>query len=113
VSSKGYNIRFGDVMISKPTGTFGNIIQYDFGKTIQDDKFIRTGSLNKFLEILLTALSNLKAKHMIESHEIIKYFSKIIEKYSKMVFQFTCPGIQYNLLYEMEYDYLKEYTIYL
>jgi nucleoside phosphorylase len=34
VSSEDHDIRFGDVMVSKPTGVYGGVIQYDFGKTI-------------------------------------------------------------------------------
>ena len=30
------DIRLGDVVISKPDGTFGGVIQYDFGKTVQE-----------------------------------------------------------------------------
>jgi hypothetical protein len=54
VPNEEHDIRLGDVVVSKSTGTFGGVIQYDFGKTIQEYKFIRTGSLNKPPEVLLT-----------------------------------------------------------
>ena len=30
--SKGVDIRLGDVVVSKPTGDFGGVVPYDFGK---------------------------------------------------------------------------------
>src|SRR5271156_4868779 len=82
--SEEHDIRLGDVVVSKPTGTFGGVIQYDFGKTVQDGKFTRTGSLNKLPQALLAALANLEAKHMMESPELAKYFSEMMGRYPKM-----------------------------
>src|SRR6266516_7806846 len=39
VPSQDNDIRLGDVVVSKPTETFGGVIQYDFGKTVQDGNF--------------------------------------------------------------------------
>jgi hypothetical protein len=40
VPSKKIDIRLGDVVVSKPTaGTFGGVLQYDFGKTISRGRF--------------------------------------------------------------------------
>ncbi|PGH01143.1 hypothetical protein AJ79_08014 [Helicocarpus griseus UAMH5409] len=61
--SKENDIRLGDVVVSKPTRDFGGVIQYDYGKTIQEGQFERTGVLNKPPTILLTALSRLRAAH--------------------------------------------------
>jgi nucleoside phosphorylase len=65
VPSEAHDIRLGDVVVSKPTGTFGGVIQYDFGKTVQEGKFTRTGSLNKPPESLLNVAATLEAKHMM------------------------------------------------
>ena len=111
VPSEEHDIRLGDVVVSKPTGTFGGVIQYDFGKTVQEDKFIRTGSLNKPPELLLSAVANLEAKHMIENHVVAKYLSEMMRKHPTMATQFTCPGIQYDSLYKAEYDHPEGYAI--
>ena len=47
VPSSTADIRLGDVVVSKPSGTSGEVIQYDFGKTTREGQFVRTGSLNK------------------------------------------------------------------
>jgi hypothetical protein len=82
VPNEEHDIRLGDVVVSKSTGTFGGVIQYDFGKMIQECKFIQTGSLNKPPEVLLTALASLEAQHMMESHKLVKHLSEMTEKIS-------------------------------
>jgi nucleoside phosphorylase len=46
VPSEESDIRLGNVVVSKPTGTSGGVIQYDFGKMVQKGGFERTWSLN-------------------------------------------------------------------
>jgi nucleoside phosphorylase len=105
VPSKDHDIRLGDVVISKPTGTFGGVVQYDFGKTIQDGQFIRTGSLNRPPDVLLTALASLEAKEMMEDHHISDRVSEMFEKYPKTATQFASPGPICDSLYYPEYDH--------
>jgi nucleoside phosphorylase len=45
VPSAERDIRLGDVVVSKPGGTFGGVVQYDRGKTAKGE-FECTGSLN-------------------------------------------------------------------
>ncbi len=66
---------------------------------MQDGRFQLTGSLNRSPDVLLTVLANWEAKHMMESHELVKYVSEM------MGTQFTHPGIQHDSLYEVEYDH--------
>jgi nucleoside phosphorylase len=108
--SEEHDIRLGDVVVSKPTGTFGGVIQYDFGKTVQEGKFTRTGSLNRPPDVLLTALANIEAKHMMESHELAKYLSEMVTKYPMMGNKFTHPGMQHDLLYEAAFDHPQGIT---
>ena len=110
VPSDEHDIRLGDVVVSKPMGAFGGVIQYDFGKTIQEGRFTRTGSLNKPPELLLNAVAKLEAKHMMENHDAEKNLSAMMEKYPRMKSQFMCPGVQYDSLYEAEYDHPEGYT---
>ena len=63
VPSKGHDIRLGDVVVSKPSGQFGGVVQYDFGKTVTGGEFEWTGSLNAPPLILLNAIFTLIARH--------------------------------------------------
>jgi nucleoside phosphorylase len=40
------DIRLGDIVVSKPTGTYGGVVQYDYGKAL-DGCFARTGMLKQ------------------------------------------------------------------
>jgi len=107
VPSQENDIRLGDVVVSKPTAMFGGVIQYDFGKTVQEGRFEQTGSLNRPPDVLLAALANLQAKHLKEGHELSEYLSEMITRYPKMGTQLTHPGAQHDWLYEAEYDHAK------
>jgi nucleoside phosphorylase len=105
VPSEENDIRLGDIVVSQPTGSSGGVIQYDFGKTVQSGQFIRTGSLNRPPNILLTALAALQAKHLIEGHELSNHLSQMVTRYPNMGAQFAHPGTQHDWLYEAEYDH--------
>ena len=107
VPNEENDIRLGDIVVSQPSGTSGGVIQYDFGKTIQKGQFIRTGSLNRPPNVLLTALAALQAKHLVEDHELSNNLSRMMTRYPNMGPQFAHPGTQHDWLYEAEYDHPK------
>lgn len=39
VPSQEHDIRLGDVVVSQPSETFGGVIQYDYGKKVQEGQF--------------------------------------------------------------------------
>ncbi|KAI9786931.1 MAG: hypothetical protein M1839_005162 [Geoglossum umbratile] len=106
--SEENDIRLGDIVISKPTARSGGVIQYDFGKTVREGRFKRTGSLNRPPDVLLTALSHLESKHMTEGPELMKYLSEMLERYPRLATRFARPDVQYDLLYDTEYDHILE-----
>jgi nucleoside phosphorylase len=108
VPSEEDDIRLGDIVVSKPIGTSGGVIQYDFGKTVQEGRFIRTGLLNKPPNVLLTALAALQAKYLIEGYKLSKHLSQMVTRYPNMEAQFAHPGTQHDRLYKAEYDHPKE-----
>ncbi|KAL4790954.1 hypothetical protein BDV19DRAFT_316648 [Aspergillus venezuelensis] len=97
--SPEHDIRLGDVIVGSPRGMFGGVIQYDFGKTVQEGRFQRTGMLNKPPEVLLTALSNLQAKHLMEGHRIENTIREMMNKYPMMSFQYAHPPEDVDRLY--------------
>jgi hypothetical protein len=58
------DIRLGDIVISNLTNTREAVMQYDYDKALSDGDFQRTGMLSRSSQILLTALSKLKANHL-------------------------------------------------
>lgn len=76
VPSKDADVRLGDVVVSKPYGDHGGVVQYDFGKATPSG-FKRTGSLNAPPTILLNAVTSLRALHMRGRGRLLEHLSKL------------------------------------
>ena len=99
------DVRLGDVVVSKPSGTSGGVIQYDFGKTVQQGQFVRTGSLNKPPRVLLTAVSTLETKCLLEGNKLPKYLSELSLKYPQLRSAAAYPGVEHDKLFEAGYEH--------
>ena len=108
VPSADHDVRLGDVVVGKPAWSYGGVVQYDYGKTVQDGRFVRTGSLNRPPDVLLTASANLEAKTLVDGHRILDYLSETIKKFPNLTKQFTSPGPDRDFLYNLEYDHPEE-----
>jgi nucleoside phosphorylase len=107
VPSETADIRLGDIVVAKPTEHFPGVIQYDYGKTVQDGRFERTGTLNKPPQPLLTAVSRLQADHMMIDSRIPTYLSEMVAKYPRMSTNFTHRGHQQDRLFQARYDHAE------
>jgi len=110
VPSSVNDIRLGDIVVSQPDVMSGGVIQYDFGKTVQDGKFKRTGSLNQPPDVLLRAVSSLRAKHLREGHRLLEYLSSMVEKYPAMQSDFVYQGAQQDQLFEADYEHREKHA---
>src|ERR1700722_13567127 len=61
VPSMNNDIRLGDVVVSKPSGVLGGVVQYDHGKTVASGAFQQTGMMNRPPQVLLNAIARLHA----------------------------------------------------
>lgn len=100
------DIRLGDIVVSKPTGTYGGVVQYDYGKALSRS-FERTGMLNQPPSFILTALTQLQANHLTEESQILQFLSEMEEKLGDKAANFTHPG-QEDRLYQTDYDHIGE-----
>jgi nucleoside phosphorylase len=105
VPGKGADIRLGDVVVSKPTGDFGGVVQYDFDKTVAQGVFERTGRLNRPPQILLTAIARLQVDHMMEKSRIPTFLSEMTAAYPKMSAEFTYRGQDQDRLFDASSDH--------
>src|SRR5271154_1289560 len=60
----GHDIRLGDIVVSRPEGTFGGVKQHDFEKTTAGGIFQPQGFLNSPPQVLLSAVNKLKRTHL-------------------------------------------------
>jgi nucleoside phosphorylase len=100
------DIRLGDVVISKPTRTYGGVVQYDYGKTVAGGLFEQSGMLNRPPETLLTATSKLQAELHYHENPISNLLLKRSQANGGMGFGFPYPGQGRDLLFESTYAHV-------
>ena len=102
----GNDIRLGDVVVSKPTATFGGVVQYDMGKVNTSGRFERTGALRKPPAVLSSNVQRLQAQHVRSGSKIPQYLSEMLERFPNMVRkQYVYQGTEYDRLFEAGYPH--------
>lgn len=101
VPSLSNDIRLGDVVVSKPGSKGGGVIQYDYGRTVGKGEFMRTGSLNAPPEVLLSALSNLQANHLLNKSNISRHILAASAAHP----EFSYVGADLDQLFESDYTH--------
>ncbi|RVD89554.1 uncharacterized protein DFL_000557 [Arthrobotrys flagrans] len=107
VPSRLHDIRLGDVVVSKPRGTSTGVIQYDYGKAVENGQLIMDGSLDKPPKILLTAMSSLEADHLRRGNNISSHINKMVYKHPHMKQHFEHQGTENDLLYAADYTHVN------
>ncbi|GLI75398.1 hypothetical protein PoHVEF18_003652 [Penicillium ochrochloron] len=98
--SSKHDIRLGDIVVSMPTNGQGGVLQYDFGKTIQDQSFQLTRFLDKPPTILCAAANGLKAQYESEGHKLDDAVTKILEKKPRLRKNYQRPDAASDVLYQ-------------
>ncbi|KAF3938461.1 hypothetical protein ABW19_dt0203614 [Dactylella cylindrospora] len=102
VPSTDNDIRLGDVVVGLPTGSSGGVVQYDFGKTIAQGKFERTGNLNAPPSILLKTLAHIQA---INTKKLGNMLAGIILQAKKKDDRFSRPSRDEDRLFSADYEH--------
>jgi nucleoside phosphorylase len=102
VPSEEVDMRLGDVVVSQPHMGHGGVVQFDFGKTMTS-KFERTGFLNTPPDLLLNAVSKIRANHLIGRGSFSVYLSEL-----SRVPAFRRDDAEPDVLYEPSYEHVGE-----
>jgi uncharacterized delta-60 repeat protein len=94
------DIRLGDVVVSSPVGRTGGVIYYEFGKTIQDQQFERTGALDAPPSMLLMALSVIGGRHERKGHRIAESINEMVERNPRLRRKYQRPEPETDRLYK-------------
>lgn len=105
VWSEKDDIRFGDVVVSQPTGAYGGVVQWDFGKTGKSGQFQRTGSLNKPPMVLLHALQALKRLDDTDRVDIEGSLTLMVRNKPQMGGTYQYQGSDHDQLFKASYDH--------
>jgi nucleoside phosphorylase len=103
IPGRGRDIRLGDVVISKPDGTSGGVIQTDRGKQ-EHDGFRRTGQLNRPPRAMLQALEKLMATHERCEPMMKSYIAEALEKNERMRPRYRIPSSK-DVLFHPNYTH--------
>lgn len=103
IPSDKHDIRLGDVVVSEPSGRFGGVVEYDFGKTVSNGKFQRSlRHLNRPSDLLLSALPKAKAYTHGGGSEIMRYYQETLSRHPEAESFCTRPG--HDVLFDSDYD---------
>ncbi|KAH8696360.1 putative ankyrin repeat-containing protein [Talaromyces proteolyticus] len=96
------DIRLGDVVVSLHSKSTEAVVQYDFGKSEQEKRFVHTGGkLNKPPNIVLNAVSRLQADHARGRYKIPEMLSAMLSDNPTMM-KFQHQGFEKDRLFKPE-----------
>ena len=109
IPSDNNDIRLGDVVVSKPEGTFGGVRQYDCGKATTHG-FEECGALNSPPRVLLNAMGALESKHEKRGTAIPTILEAMYKDYPLMAKPRKGPGYvyqgpNYDRLFQLDYEH--------
>ena len=106
VPSTNEDIRLGDIVVSKPTGILGGVVQYDYGKTVASGAFQQTGMMNQPPQALLNAIARLQTDEILgKNHGIIEVISDALNINTVVKAPFSKPADEQDRLFDPEYDH--------
>lgn len=103
--SSKHDIRLGDIVVSSPGYGTGGVLQYDYGKTVQNMKFAMTGHLNQPLQFMLTAISMLNGQYESDGHTIDEEIDRVLAKKSRLRAKYRRPDASSDRLYVSSFQH--------
>ncbi|KAH7231108.1 nucleoside phosphorylase domain-containing protein [Fusarium tricinctum] len=95
-----HDIRLGDIVVSSAGNGKGGVFGYDFGKTIQDQKFRTTGFLGQPPKLLRAAMTELQAQYEGEGHQLNDVINAVLEKMPRLRKKYKRPDRRSDRLYQ-------------
>ncbi|VUC26335.1 unnamed protein product [Clonostachys rosea] len=103
--SHEHDIRLGDIVVSSPGSGTGGVLQYDFGKTVQDKSFAITGHLNQPPQCLLRAIPFLEAEYESEGNGIDRKINDILKIKLRLRHKYQKPETDTDKLFKSSYKH--------
>ncbi|KAF4829806.1 hypothetical protein CGCSCA4_v014517 [Colletotrichum siamense] len=95
----GHDIRLGDVVVSSPRDGHTGVLQYDFGKTIQDQEFKVTRSLNLPPDVLRAAVTKLRVTFEEEGNKFPEAIDAALSKKPRLRRKYGRPPSETDRLF--------------
>ncbi|RSL46940.1 hypothetical protein CEP53_010127 [Fusarium sp. AF-6] len=100
VPSPRHDIRLGDVVVSSPRNAIGGVLQYDFGKSIQNQTFLMIGILDQPPTLLRTTVTHLKSVYQAEGHRIEETVAQVLSTKPRLQAAFGRPNPTTDRLFQ-------------
>jgi len=95
--------------VSVPSPSSPGVVQYDYGKDVQNDRFVTTGHLNQPPTRLLNSISRLRSLEASRSSNMMSSVARSIARlqarYSDSERNWSYPGGNNDLLFKSGYDH--------
>lgn len=103
--SEQHDIRLGDVVVGTRDAGKGGVIQYDYGKTMQNQAFVETGSLNQPPPALLNAVAGLETEYMLQGPELDSKVEKALDPWKRLQKTHSRPPASTDRLYKPDFTH--------
>jgi nucleoside phosphorylase len=101
--SEDHDIRLGDIVIGTSRNGKNEILQYDFGKTIQNRSFQRIETRNNTPLVLQNAVGGLEAEYELNGHQLQESIKAALKARKRMKPKYRKPNTNSDVLYKSEY----------
>ncbi|KAK1990312.1 hypothetical protein LX36DRAFT_686090 [Colletotrichum falcatum] len=101
--SQEHDIRLGDVVVGSRGAGNGGVIQYDYGKAMQNQAFMETGVLNQPPPVLLNAVAGLETDHMMEGSELNVKVERALGQWKRLRKTHSRPSAGTDQLYRSDF----------
>jgi nucleoside phosphorylase len=106
--SKDHDIRLGDVVVGTSKNGKNELLQYDFGKTIQNRSFQRIETRNNTPLVLQNAVGGLAADYNLNGHQLQKSILAALKAHKRIKRQYKKPDARSDILYKSDYLHANE-----
>lgn len=101
IPRKGYDIRLGDVVVSKPSGGSPAVVEWDIN--IDSQVEVRPNPTKPPM-VLLSAVARLQAHSLTNGLELNNIIKERVEKFPKLREIFQYPGAEHDMLFEHPFE---------
>ncbi|KAF4869282.1 hypothetical protein CGCSCA1_v011483 [Colletotrichum siamense] len=97
--STSNDIRLGDVVVGSPRDGHSGVLQYDFGKSIQDQEFKTTGFLNQPPRVIRGAVGALRAEFEENGNNLAEDVINVLAKKPRLQRNYGRPRVETDRLF--------------
>ncbi|KXH67623.1 kinesin light chain protein, partial [Colletotrichum salicis] len=100
-----HDIRLGDIVVGSRDAGKGGVVQFDYGKMMQNQGFVETGSLNQPPPALLNAVAGLETEYMMQGPELDAKVQQALTLWKRLQRTHSRPAGSTDRLYKSDFTH--------